>query len=250
MTTSVTVAAPTAAQTFAFAQGGRTITVRTANIQGEPWFIATDVCRALGLDTGVVRIHLNRLDADEIVRLDRTKLTPKPDLEVPLNGAKNGGAVLAISESGLYKLLMRSDKPNAKPFQDWVTREVLPTIRKTGSYEVPAGETMPVPAEFKDAFQTLVRCNLAMAEKLDAALKAVEDLKAIFASAQDDGRMLTASQLIAQGIVGGMEAPALGMRLTSYCTDRGIRMGSKKHPHYGKVRVYPVPAARAFAASL
>ncbi len=39
-----------------------------------------------------------------------------------------------VSESGLYKLIMRSDKPQAKPFQDWVTQEVLPSIRKTGSY--------------------------------------------------------------------------------------------------------------------
>jgi prophage antirepressor-like protein len=47
---------------------------------------------------------------------------------------------------------MRSDKPEAKPFQDWVTREVLPSIRKTGSYELPKGEAMPLPASISAAF--------------------------------------------------------------------------------------------------
>ena len=49
-----------------------------------------------------------------------------------------------IAESGLYKLVMRSDKPQAKKFQDWVTRDVLPTIRKTGQYNVHAAKVASI----------------------------------------------------------------------------------------------------------
>ncbi|WP_371126238.1 Bro-N domain-containing protein [Bosea sp. (in: a-proteobacteria)] len=58
-----------------------------------------------------------------------------------------------ISESGLFKLLMPSTKPQAKPFQDWITRDVLPSIRKTGGYQLGTGETLPLPANFADALR-------------------------------------------------------------------------------------------------
>lgn len=70
-----------------------------------------------------------------------------------------------ISESGLYKLIMRSDKPQAKPFQDWVTREVLPSIRKTGSYELPKGEVMPLPVDFADALEQHAKTLIALAQE-------------------------------------------------------------------------------------
>ncbi|WP_370637785.1 Bro-N domain-containing protein [Pseudochrobactrum sp. XF203] len=57
-----------------------------------------------------------------------------------------------ISESGLYKLIMRSDKPEARGFQNWVTREVLPTIRKTGSYSVNKESTQPPASCGAEAF--------------------------------------------------------------------------------------------------
>ena len=58
-----------------------------------------------------------------------------------------------ISESGLYKLIMRSDKPQAREFQDWVTKEVLPSIRKTGSYSLQPGQAMPLPTSMADALR-------------------------------------------------------------------------------------------------
>lgn len=60
-------------------------------------------------------------------------------IEIKLSDGRSRSQVMkVISESGLYKLVMRSDKPQAKKFQDWVTRDVLPTIRKTGQYNVHA----------------------------------------------------------------------------------------------------------------
>lgn len=90
---------------------------------GEPWFVAKDVCDVLELGTE----HLRRdLDEDEV-----TEATNLPNWQVGSNG---GRVPLIISEPGLYKLVMRSRKPEAKEFQRWVTHEVLPQIRKTGGY--------------------------------------------------------------------------------------------------------------------
>ena len=87
---------------------------------GEPWFVAKDVCDILGTDT---RDLHKILESDEITNVDSIHI------------AQNGGkAPLIISEPGLYRLVMKSRKPEAKEFQRWVTHEVLPSIRKHGGY--------------------------------------------------------------------------------------------------------------------
>lgn len=92
---------------------------------GEPWFVAKDACDILGIDTNHLR---EALDDDEITNLRNSEVWNQP-----------GRAPLIISEPGLYKLIMRSRKPEAKEFQRWVTHEVLPQIRRTGGY-IPAGD--------------------------------------------------------------------------------------------------------------
>lgn len=90
------------------------------NMAGEPWFVAKDVCDILGTDT---RDLHKILESDEITNVDSIHI------------AQNGGkAPLIISEPGLYRLVMKSRKPEAKEFQRWVTHEVLPSIRKHGAY--------------------------------------------------------------------------------------------------------------------
>lgn len=88
--------------------------------QGEPWFFGKDACDILNIDTNHLR---DALDEDEITNLRNSEVWNQP-----------GRAPLIISEPGLYKLIMRSRKPEAKEFQRWVTHEVLPQIRKTGGY--------------------------------------------------------------------------------------------------------------------
>lgn len=88
---------------------------------GEPWFVAKDVCDILELNN--ITEALRPLDDDEKTNFRNSEV------------AQSGGrAPLIISEPGLYKLIMRSRKPEAKEFQRWVTHEVLPQIRKTGGY--------------------------------------------------------------------------------------------------------------------
>ena len=91
---------------------------------GEPWFVAKDVCDILGMSNPSMAV--TALDKDEVAQID-----PKDYL-----GSENRSnqAVNIVSEPGLYKLIMRSRKPEAKEFQRWVTHEVLPQIRRTGGY--------------------------------------------------------------------------------------------------------------------
>ena len=87
---------------------------------GEPWFVAKDVCDILGIDTN----HLGEsLDSDEMNTLRITE-----------GNTRGNPNKTIISEPGLYRLVMKSRKPEAKEFQRWVTHEVLPQIRKTGGY--------------------------------------------------------------------------------------------------------------------
>lgn len=115
--------------TFAFA--GQQL--RTIDIDGTPWFHATDVCKCIGLTTrGGTYPHLMKLDVDEKRSIKRT---PNPIMGAP-EFLGTAPSATAVNESGLYKLTLRADGAKAKPFQDWVTRDVLPAIRRTGAAAV------------------------------------------------------------------------------------------------------------------
>lgn len=102
--------------------------VRVSIINGAPWFVLKDVCDILGVSNS--RMVADRLDDDE-----------KGVSQIDTLGGKQ--KVLVINESGLYHVVLRSDKPQAKPFRKWVTNEVLPTLRKTGSYNMNPQENKP-----------------------------------------------------------------------------------------------------------
>ena len=90
--------------------------VRTLLKDNQPWWVLKDVCDILGLTNPSV--VADRLDDDERSKFDLGRQ----------------GEATVVNESGLYNVILRSDKPEAKPFRKWVTAEVLPTIRKTGGY--------------------------------------------------------------------------------------------------------------------
>ncbi len=96
--------------------------VRTVQKDGEPWWVLKDVCEVLGISK--YRDTAARLEDDEreLIRVDT------------LGGAQE---MLCVNESGLYNVILRSDKPEAKPFRKWVTSEVLPSIRRHGAYMTP-----------------------------------------------------------------------------------------------------------------
>ena len=94
-------------------------TVRTAIINNEPWFVLADVCKILGI--GNSRMVSDRLDEDEL-------------MSVKLTSGGQRRIMTVVNESGLYAVILRSNKPQAHGFRKWVTADILPTIRKTGGY--------------------------------------------------------------------------------------------------------------------
>lgn len=171
--------------------------------EGEPWFVAADVLTALGMNakSGSSRQYLKALGPDQPRLFKRSSVDPL-HLNFPNRGAT------AISESGLYLLTLRSDKPSAKPLQNWVTRDVLPAIRKTGGYllneeardtaKADDRQAMPLPEVFAQAMQKITYPNavpaaliLSMAfsaHQSGCILPAMESLSKYHMSVRDDGR--------------------------------------------------------------
>lgn len=94
--------------------------VRTVERDGEPWFVLKDVCDVLGI--GSPHKVADRIDEDERNQIPLTDSLGRQQ------------ETTIINESGLYNVILRSDKPEAKPFRKWVTSEVIPAIRRHGSY--------------------------------------------------------------------------------------------------------------------
>ena len=119
--------------------------VRTVQKDGEPWFVLKDVCAVLGISDH--KVAARRLEEDE-------------GCQIPLTdsiGRKQ--EMLCINESGLYNVILRSDKPEAKPFRKWVTSEVLPSIRRNGGYI--AGQESMTPAELMASALMVAQKTLA-----------------------------------------------------------------------------------------
>lgn len=125
--------------------------IRTVVVNEEPMFCLTDICKALEMSNPTMVAQ--RLDDDE-----RTKL----DLGRP-------GETNFITESGLYAVILRSDKPNAKKFRKWVTSEVLPSIRKTGSYNKPMTTA--------EKIHLLAQSDEELTHRVDEVEAEVEELK-------------------------------------------------------------------------
>ena len=133
--------------------------VRVIEKDGNPWWVAKDVCDVLGL--GNAREALQKLDEDEkgSVRIS--------DGTSPAGGNPN---MNIINESGLYNLIFRSNKPEAKAFRKWVTSEVLPQIRKTGSFVPGQGLPEEISRELSDLSSRLKALQRALARE-EAAMK-------------------------------------------------------------------------------
>ena len=119
--------------------------VRIIEKDGEPWFVAKDVCEVLELDNN--RQALTRLDEDE-------------KADVILNDGNQNRTFSIVNEAGLYSLILGSRKAEAKLFKRWITHEVIPSIRKTGQY-------LQKPVSALDALQQTVLVLTEQQKKLD-----------------------------------------------------------------------------------
>lgn len=145
--------------------------VRTVVREGEPWFVAADVCKALEIANP--SDALSRLDTDEKMTLDSTEG----------HSGKRGGAqsLNIINEPGLYSLVLGSRKPEARVFKRWITHEVIPAIRRHGVYATPeAVEKLLGDPDF--AIQTFTALKREREERLRLEGKVAEDApKVLFA---------------------------------------------------------------------
>lgn len=151
--------------------------VRVIMRDGDPWFVAKDVCDALAYSNsrGALADHLDH-DEKGVANAD----TPGGQQQMQI-----------INESGLYALVLRSRKPEARKFAKWVTGEVLPTIRKTGGYAKPAAEADRTRAAFDAATQAAAFVQNAV---FNAVMSGGDDWK-------DDRWMITFREDVAKNLL-------------------------------------------------
>lgn len=137
--------------------------IRTAGTAEEPMFCLADVCKVLELQVTPTKNRLNNPGVNSI------KVGVQTGIKKDGTPAIQMTDMIFISEQNLYKVIMRSDKPQAEPFQDWVCGEVLPTIRKTGGY-IAANAQMTD----EEIMATALRIGEATIRKRDERIKQLE----------------------------------------------------------------------------
>lgn len=170
--------------------------VRTVSVDNEPWFFAKDVCDALSIATNHVR---ESLDEDEVSNLRSTEIGPE----------FGGKAPLIVSEAGLYSLILKSRKPEAKAFKRWITHGVIPAIRKTGGYHIPQS-----PAE-------------QMAQGILAAQKLLAERDATIAKQNEQIAVLTPKGIFADAVTASKTSILVG-GLAKLIKQQGIDIGQKR----------------------
>lgn len=126
--------------------------IRTVTINNEPWFVASDICKALDLSNTTKAMY--RLDDDE-----------KSNFKLGLPG----GDTNCVNEYGLYNLILASRKKEAKQFKRWITHEVIPSIRRTGSYSAPKTTAGQI--------QLLAQGHIELEQKIDSVNKDLQEFK-------------------------------------------------------------------------
>lgn len=177
--------------------------IRVLGDSNTPLFCASDICNALGYQNG--KDTLNRIFGDGVV-----KCYPIIDSLGRTQEAK------FLTETQLYKLIMRSNAKNAEPFQDWVCGEVLPTIRKTGSYSI----TPQIPKSYAEAL-------------LEAGRLALENEKLLKEAEENAPKLQCYNELMdCQNAIDFLEfSKIIGIgrnKLFDKCRDLGILMGNNR----------------------
>lgn len=134
--------------------------VRTLTIAGKPWWVLKDVCTALEMGGNRAGEVIKRLDEDEYDAIGLTDSLGRMQ------------KTYIVNESGLYNVILRSDKPQAKIFRKWITSEVIPAIRKTGGYVSNEELFMETYLPFADdSVRELFRLNLKVIRQLNEKIK-------------------------------------------------------------------------------
>lgn len=198
--------------------------IRTAGTSEKPLFCLADVCRVLDLQVTPTK---NRLKPDGV------------SLIKVIDSLGREQEATFITEQNLYKVIMRSDKPQAEPFQDWVCGEVLPSIRKTGSYLT---EKLLSPSEL---ILKLAQMNVENERKM----KALEEKQTRLESEIEEIKQRTTTDLHQSTIVAYVSRNnikldvkrygAMGRKASTLCKKRNIAVTKINDVRWGKVNVFP-----------
>ena len=203
--------------------------VRVAGTSEQPLFCLADICRVLEIKN--VSDCKSRLDQRGVVLTD----TPTRNQY----GAEIIQQLVFINEKNLYKVIMRSDKPQAEPFQDWVCGEVLPSIRKTGGY------TAQQPLSPSELILRLAQMNVENERKM----KELSDNQQRLESEIEEIRQRTITDLHKSTIVAYVSRNnikldvkrygAMGRKASSICKKRNIPVTKINDIRWGNVNVFP-----------
>ncbi|SFO38223.1 BRO family, N-terminal domain [Cohaesibacter marisflavi] len=239
ITPSVASSGSTEVSTFVFSDtfptqygiGHNDHAVRVVQIDGEPWFVAKDVCDVLGYShtPSAVRDNVDPSQVD-IVRL--------------AHGKRGNPNRTVISEGGVYSLILGSKLPSAKKFKLWVTRDVLPTIRKTGQYNTSAAAVAKGEMSFAEMTAKVMQGLLEQVELEKKKAAKLEhrnkNLTKVNASLTDELHYVTVREFLDHHL-GIYAAPGLSVRLgkaaTKIYNENGyeLRREDKELVNKGKV---------------
>jgi len=146
--------------------------VRVVMRDGEPWFVAADVCRVLEINNS--RDAVSRLDDDEREKVNLKTVGSIDGIKAGTDGVRGNPNATIIDESGLFTLILTSRKPAAKRFRKWVTAEVLPAIRRGGSYGLDSTEVGELEAK-REYLKTLPDAHRQRASRAVQALEVMEE---------------------------------------------------------------------------
>ena len=191
--------------------------VRMAMKDGEPWWVVADVCSALGIGNPT----------------DATKRVDKDDLDlvevIDAIGRKQKSSV--VNEPGLYSLILRSEKPEAKVFKQWLTHEVLPALRKTGTYtittETPRNK-YAVMRQMVDALEAHETRIATLETRMDL-LGADTHYRTVRGYCNEKGITMPEKR-----------ARAIGVQAAALCREQGLEIGDVADERHGTVHSYPI----------
>lgn len=175
--------------------------VRVVEKDGDPWFVAADICRALDLQN--TAMAMSRLDDDE--------------KGVSLTDTPGGTQTLSlVNEPGLYSLVLGSRKPEAKAFKRWITHEVIPSIRKTGGY-IQGQEQM----SDEEIIANAVKVANRILEEREKRIAALEQEKALMAPKADYFDALVDKNLLTNFRDAAKEIGVTQTELIKFCEQQG-----------------------------
>lgn len=201
--------------------------VRVLGTPENPLFVAADVCAVMGIANN--RDAIEKLDADEKADVALT--------DTSSNGVTQRRKVTAVTESGLYTLILRcrdavTSGTKAHAFRKWVTAEVLPTIRRTGGYRPPGMSAL-------DQLELMLKA----AREQERRIAEVEQLaiQANSYNSSNTGFLTVRAFANVRGIrLPLSKAREVGQRASEFCRRHGIRTGRAKDELFGEVKSYPV----------